>query len=108
MRTGKMNRYITIETPTVTQDSFGGEVTTWATFAVVWAARVDMKARERFNSDQIQAKETTTWRIRWLINVQPDMRITYSGKVYEIIGLAELGRTAGLEITTEARDVSNA
>ena len=103
-----MDRFITIEEPTVTQDSFGGEVTTWTTFAQVWAQRVDMRAKERFNSEQIQAIETTTWRIRYLAGVQPDMRITYFGKVYEITGLAELGRTAGLEITTEARDVSNA
>ena len=103
-----MDRFITIEDPTVTQDDFGGEVTTWATFAQVWAQRVDMRAKERFNSEQIQAIETTTWRIRYLDGVQPDMRIVYFGKVYEITGLAELGRAAGLEIVTEARDVSNA
>ena len=102
-----MDRFITIEDPTVTQDDFGGEVTTWTEFATVWAQRVDMKARERFNSDQIQAKEMTTWRIRFLDGIQPDMRIVYFGKVYEITGIAELGRMAGLEIVTEARDVSN-
>ena len=107
MRAGKLDRFVTIEDPTVTQDDFGGEVTTWAEFATVWAQRVDMKARERFNSDQTQAIEMTTWRIRYLDGVQPDMRIVYFSKVYSIIGLAELGRMAGLEITTEARDVSN-
>ena len=103
-----MDRFITIEDPTVTQDDFGGEVTTWAEFASVWAQRVDMRAKERFNSDQTQAIETTTWRIRYLDGVQPDMRISYFGKVYSITGIAELGRAAGLEIVTEARDVSNA
>ena len=103
-----MDRWITIEEPTVTEDSFGGEVTAWAEFANVWAQRVDMRAKERFNSEQIQAIETTTWRIRYLDGVQPDMRITYFGKEYEITGIAELGRMAGLEIVTEARDVTNA
>ena len=108
MRSGKMDRLITIGEFTSVQDSYGQETETWTEFATVWAEKIDIKARERFAAQQDIAEETTRFRIRWLAGLTPKMRIVHDGKVYNITGIAELGRRGGLEITTEARDVSDA
>ncbi len=108
MRAGRMDRYITIEEPTTILDTFGGDHTTWSEFAKCWAQRADVKARERFNADQIMAEEVATFRIRWREGIKPTFRILSENKIYLIVGLAELGRRAGLEITAIAQDVSNA
>ena len=108
MRAGKMHRWITIEQFTAVQDAFGQETKTWNEFASVWTQKADIKARERFAAQQDIAEETTRFRMRYLEGVSPKMRIVHDGKVYNITGIAELGRRAGLEITTEARAVSDA
>ena len=103
MRAGKMDRWITIEQFTAVQDSYGQETETWSEFKSVWAEKVDIKARERFAAQQDIAEETTRFRLRWLEDVTPKMRIVLDGKTYDIEGIAELGRRAGLEITATAR-----
>ena len=103
MRAGLLDRQITIEEATTAQDSYGQPLETWTTFAVVWAAKVDIKARERFTANQPLAEETTRFRIRYLDNLTPQMRVRHDGKVYDIQGIAELGRRVGLEITARAQ-----
>ena len=103
MRAGRLDRLITIGEFTSVQDSYGQEIETWPEFATVWAEKIDIKARERFAAQQDIAEETTRFRIRWLAGVTPKMRIQHDGKTYDIEGIAELGRRAGLEITATAR-----
>ena len=98
-----MDRFITIEQFTAVQDSYGQETLTWTEFASVWAEKADIKARERFSAQQDIAEETTRFRLRYLEGVTPKMRIVHDGKTYDIEGIAELGRRAGLEITATAR-----
>ena len=103
MRAGKMDRWITIEQFTAVQDSYGQETETWTEFAKVWAEKVDIKARERFAAAQDIAEETTRFRLRWLAGITPKMRIVLDDKTFNIEGIAELGRRAGLEIVAVAR-----
>lgn len=113
MRAGKLDRRIIIEVRAdgspQTQDAFGEPIYSWSTFATVWAGRRDVKARERFASvtSQVVADVDTVWTCRWFPlgeQVQPDThRVFHAGRYFNIVGVAEIGRRQGLEISTTAR-----
>ena len=103
MRAGSLDRTIVIQQAAITLDSFGQPTETWSTFATVAAWKREPSARERFTNNQRVATETVTFRIRYLAGVTPKMRITYDGKTYDILGVTELGRSAGLDLFAEAR-----
>lgn len=103
MSAGQLDRRITIEQETETVSPSGGVVVTWATVATVWAAKMDVRPRERYAAATDLATETTTFRIRWRSGITPEMRITYDGKVYNIEGIAEVGRRIALDLTATAR-----
>ena len=46
----------------------------------------------------------TIFKIRHRTDVDATMRVDYDGKKYYIIGVKELGRTEGLQLTTELRE----
>lgn len=102
MRAGRMDRLITIQQRSDSQDSYGQPVPSWSTLAEVWADKKDVKASERFASEQRIAEQTTVFRIYWRDDVTAKMRVSYDGKVYDINGVAEIGRREGLELTTTA------
>lgn len=102
MLSAAMDRYIEIQSPPTGQDSFGAPSGAWTTFANVWAAKSDIRARERFAADQDLAEEAAVFRIWWLAGVTPAMRIVHDSKTWEITGVAEVGRREGLEISAQA------
>jgi len=102
MQAGILDRFITIEKFTATQDSFGQEIETWTKHANVWAKKQDIRGDEFFNAKQFESEITTRWKIRWRSDLNTEMRITYSNTTYNIRGIIELGRNEGLELMTEA------
>ena len=77
MRAGKLRHYITIETPTNTVDSNGDRTESWATFVNTWASIETGNGREFFAARQVMADLTHTIRLRYRINIEPQMRIKY-------------------------------
>jgi len=103
MRAGKLDREIVIQRQAgTTQSASGKPVESWVTFASVWASVVPLSATERFRSDAKHSVRVSSFSIRWLDGVLPTMRIVYEGLNWRILGIAELGRRDGLEITAEA------
>lgn len=96
-----MDRRIEIQYPSRTKNDIGEETETWVRFARVWANARPLRAAERFASAMERESKVYTFRIRWLKNVEPDMRIVFDSQNYRIIGIAEMGRRDGLEITAE-------
>jgi head-tail adaptor len=52
----------------------------------------------------VASNATTRFRIRWGLGVEETDRVSYDGKDFEIIGVKEIGRREGQEITAAARD----
>ena len=102
MRAGPLDRRVTIEAPTPTQNSFGEPVEAWSELATVWARKRDVRASERFTAQQRLAQETAVFEIRFRSDVTPKMRLVEGGKVYTIDGIAEIRRREGLEIAATA------
>lgn len=103
MRAGELDRRITIERAVVTTDPFGGEQRAWAPLHTVWAQALPISDGERWRAGEVAAQVTHRFRIRWGAGVEPTDRIRYDGKVYEIVGVKEIGRRVGQEITAAAR-----
>lgn len=104
MRAGNLDRRITLQSLTLTQDSYGSTTETWADFATVWAEARPVLSRERFSAQHVAVEFDTVFRIRWLSGVLQTMRISYDGKYYDIQSIVELGRRAGLELQAKARE----
>lgn len=98
---GLMDRRIEFQAYTPTTNTAGGDSPAWFKHIEVWAQAKPMKAAERFEADQFKEIKTYTFIIRYRRSITSDMRILFNGEYYRILGLAELGRREGLEITAE-------
>lgn len=108
MRSGKLDRRITVQVRSVTRDATGGEVETWTNAYDIWAERETTGATERFAASQRIADVDTLFRIRWNDDVErlvtpQSHRITYRGRWYEVLGVVEIGRREGLWLPTKSR-----
>lgn len=102
MRAGNLDRQLTIQSATTTQDASGQEIETWATVATVWAARKDVRGSERFAAEQEIATRAATYRIRWITGVNEKMRVVDAGTTYGIVGIADDYRQGWMELSVEA------
>lgn len=100
MRAGSMDRSITIEAPTVTRDEYGCAATTWSTLVSLRAQLINRLVDNR-EGQHVTTDSTATFRTYYYPGVTLDHRILYDGAAYDITGIKELGRRAGLEITVE-------
>ena len=103
MRSGSLDRKITIEQKTVSRNTFGEEVETWATFSSVWAKVIPLRGQERFESKLVNAEVDTMFRIRYLSGVLPTMRVVHETRLYDIHSVIEIGRREGHDLVTSVR-----
>lgn len=98
MQAGRMDRRITIEEVTETQNSYGAASESWSTFKTVWAEVKPVKGKEFFLDEQVNARLDIIFRIRWLEGLNTKMRISYNEQHYNIDSIVELGRREGFQI----------
>lgn len=85
MRAGELRHRVTIQQKTITQDTYGAEVETWAAVTTVWAKIEDLSGREYFAAQQVPtAQVSTRVTIRWRADVKPEMRALANGRVLDI------------------------
>ncbi|HUS97119.1 MAG TPA: phage head closure protein [Hyphomicrobiaceae bacterium] len=97
-----MNRVVEIQQATEARDEFGEPIETWTTIRTLHAARKDVRGWERFRADQELAARTSTFTMRWFAGLTAKMRIQHDSTVWDIEGIAELGRRVALEVTATA------
>lgn len=103
MRSGDMDRKIIIQSRTLSKNASGEAEETWATFATVWAQKLDFAGKEYFAAKQVNSEVSTKFKIRWLSGLKMEMRISFDSIIYDIQSIAELGRREGIEIMAEAK-----
>ena len=89
-----LNRIIEIQKSVIVRDSFGGEISTWATLDKVWTEKRQTSGDERFvpGANIKVATRAATFRIRYGSGVNELMRVVDDQKlVWGIIGLAVVG-----------------
>jgi len=98
---------ITIESYTVTQNSTGEEVKTWATYATPYANVRYPKASERLEGGRNTATRSVIFKVRYdsdTDGVSEEMRISYGGHTWDILGVVWMGRDETMEITAQRKE----
>ena len=98
MRAGKLDRRITLQTLTISRDSYGAAIESWSTLDTVWAGVLPLKGEEYFAAAQIVAEEQLKFRIRHRTDLTEKVRVLYESQAYDVQHIAEIGRRQGLEL----------
>lgn len=101
MRSGKLDRLITIERATETVAPSGAVSSTWTPIATVRAEIVNQTATEFLAGHGEAERGTIIFRIRFLADITTDNRITFNGAHYNVREIVEIGRRRGLELRAE-------
>lgn len=104
MDIGKMDRLITLQSFTSTQDAEGGVTKSWSTGYQVWAQVIQQGGREMFKHEQVSAEVDTIFRLYMNATVIPTVqdRIVYNSTNYNISGVRELGYGELWEVMAKA------
>lgn len=106
VKAGDLRHRVVIERPERTSDGAGGSTTEWIAVAEVWAAIWSRSADESFTLDRIAGTATHDVWIRYRADVQPDMRIRYGVRIFDILGAIDVeDRAAWLKCPAEERDL---
>ena len=105
MNIGALDRRVILQQPTSTVNDYGERTVSWGTYATGWAA-IERKpsASERNSGEQVVSFQSVTFTIRNSSQVEllsPSYRISYDSKIYEILGVQEVGRNEQLRVITE-------
>lgn len=103
MRAGRLDRRITLQSVTRTQDAAGQAIESWADLATCWAEVRPVRGAEAVAGGERQATSLREFRIRWREGVTPQYRIVFEARNYDIRDVQEIGRREGLLLIAEAR-----
>jgi SPP1 family predicted phage head-tail adaptor len=84
MQAGKLNRRVTIEQQSTTQDEYGQPVETWTEVATVWADIRDITGKEFVSAQATQNPVQTKITIRYRAGILPAMRVVHGSDTYNI------------------------
>lgn len=102
MRTGKLDRTISIATVTPGEPLADGTPTDAVTETrTVRAQQIEASTEEYMRGYGEGGNTAVVFRIRWLPGVEVDQTITYSGKTFNVREIKELGRREALELRCE-------
>ncbi len=104
MRAGKLDKTITIQHFTSTVDDFGTPIETWANVATVRAQLIQSTTEEFMRSFGQSSETAAIFRIRYLDSIATTDRVSFSGQLYDIKEVKELGRREGLDLRCMARE----
>lgn len=94
---------VTIQRYGVASDEWNQPVEGWSDLCQVYAEKLDISDGERVRAAQVGSTVTTRFRTLWseqIADLNPKDRLFLDGRYFEIIGVKEIGRRAGIEITT--------
>lgn len=105
MNFGKFDRQLLLQKPAaVGQDSFGAPApTALEDVAMVWGEQKPGTGTESFIGQQQTAQQVVTWQIRYRADVATTWQFVCEGRTYQITAIQEIGRRAGLLLTTYSR-----
>ena len=98
IKSGKLDRIITITRLSETVGASGNVSETWTALHTVRAEKVELASAENLESFGNADSGQVVFRIRYLADVTTADRITYDGSEYDIEHITELGRRRGQEL----------
>lgn len=94
MRAGLLDRKVTVQSRTVTQDAdYGSEVSTWGTFATAWCRFDERGGIEQERNNREFTARNATVQMRFISGVNSDMRLLEpDGSIWQILNVSLKGR----------------
>lgn len=90
MRAGPLRSRIEIQMRSESgRDSYGGVTSTYVTYMRTWAKVSPVSGNENDSYRHDKALATTQFELRYFKNIDPDMRIVYDGRHYNIVEVIE-------------------
>ena len=87
---GELNKRLVIEDLVRDPDGAGGSDVTWTVFASVWAKVRPRHGREKLWADAVASSTSQIITIRYLANLQPQMRFVDDGRIFEILSIVNV------------------
>lgn len=84
MQSGLLRQRLTIQQPSMAQDSYGQTLNTWTDVATVWGEIVPISGREMVIANAMQDSKTHSITIRYISGITPKMRIKYGTRLFDI------------------------
>lgn len=102
MFTGKLDRLLTLQTNTPTQDTHGEPIESWANTTTMWAEQLSQSIVEKFTGEQDAGFRFVHWRVRYRAGITNLQRILDpDSNAYNIHGKIEVGRKHYYILKTE-------
>ncbi|TVT39631.1 head-tail adaptor protein [Hymenobacter setariae] len=105
MNFGKFDRQLLLQRPAVVaQNDFGESAPAgFEDVATVWGEQKPGTGAESVIGQQQTAQQAANWQIRYRADITPTWQFVCEGHTYQIIAIQEVGRRAGLLLTTYSR-----
>ena len=87
MNAGEYNRRITIQSKTVTYDSYNEPIEAWTDGPTVWASIVTTGGGEFYAAQKLNASTQALFKIRYGTTVTVLDRIKYGNRTFEILSV---------------------
>ena len=84
MEIGRLNKRITILHQVSGQDAAGQPIGEWVEFAKPWASILHQSGAEAIRADAPASAVKASIRVRYRLDITPEMRVQYRAAVYEI------------------------
>lgn len=87
MDIGELKHRIIFQKLVTDTNENGFEMEDWQDYKTVWAAITNLHGREYFEAAAVKAENTVKFKIRYIQNIEPTMRIIFKGKRYNITSI---------------------
>lgn len=85
MNIGSMDKRITIQTKTVTYNSYNEPIESWADTSTVWAGIINSGGGEFYAAQKLNADTQSVFHIRHYAGLTTLNRIKYGSRIFEIL-----------------------
>lgn len=104
LRAGKMDRKITLQRASAaTVNGFGEPQITWGTLLETWAQEIPIAGSEVYRSGREVGARVSRFFMRWFSDFTEKDRISYDGRIWDILSIREIDRKGGLEVLAQAQ-----
>ncbi|WP_320202389.1 phage head closure protein [Agrobacterium rosae] len=102
MRSGKLDRSITIQGFTNTVNEYGTPIETWTDVATV-RAQIIQSSTEEFLADGASDTTSIIFRTRYFVGVTTSSQVIYEGETFNVREVKEIGRRKGLDLRCDRK-----
>jgi SPP1 family predicted phage head-tail adaptor len=107
VKIGQLDRRILFQNQTITKQSNGEELSSWTSHAYRWAKAEQYSSSEINESGMLTVYSKAFFTVRYDAALNEKMRVYYDGKIYNIIGIEEIGRREYQKIDCESKQIAN-